>query len=88
MPPMTRRKWFLVGGLVLVLAVVGFGYKGIAFFIEASYWEREMGHGEGHLRVGDMAPDFELQFKKSEETVRLSAFRGEKPVALIFGSYT
>ena len=47
-----------------------------------------MGHGAGHLQVGDVAPDFELQYKKSKETVQLSSFRGEKPVVLIFGSYT
>ena len=85
---MSKRKWLLAAGLVAILAAVGFGYKGISFFLEAQYWEREMGHGEGKLRVGDTAPDFELQYKKSAETVRLSAFRGEKPVALIFGSYT
>ena len=47
-----------------------------------------MGHGEGKLRVGDPAPDFELRYKKSEESIQLSSFRGAKPVALIFGSYT
>ncbi len=38
--------------------------------------------------VGTLAPDFELPLRDSEEHVRLSAFRGQKPVALIFGSYT
>ena len=38
--------------------------------------------------VGSEAPDFELSKLGSNERVRLSAFRGEKPVALIFGSYT
>lgn len=49
---------------------------------------KEMGHGEGKLRAGDEAPDFDLQKAKSEERVRLSAFRGKKPVALLFGSLT
>jgi hypothetical protein len=48
----------------------------------------EMGHGEGTLRVGDVAPDFELKRAKAGESVRLSAFRGKKPVALVFGSFT
>ena len=38
--------------------------------------------------AGDDAPDFELPLLGSSGPVRLSAFRGRKPVALIFGSYT
>ena len=49
---------------------------------------KEMGHGEGKLTPGDLAPDFSLKKVKSDETVRLSAFRGKKPVALLFGSLT
>ncbi len=40
------------------------------------------------LRVGDAAPDFALKSPDGEKTVRLSGFRGAKPVVLIFGSYT
>ncbi len=36
----------------------------------------------------DVAPDFELRDVNGENPVRLSDFRGQKPVALIFGSYT
>lgn len=39
-------------------------------------------------RPGDLAPDFELQDADGENPVRLSDFRGQKPVALVFGSYT
>ncbi len=43
----------------------------------------------GPPRVGDMAPDFALPLVKDRKTlVTLSSFRGKKPVALIFGSYT
>ena len=42
----------------------------------------------GALDVGSMAPDFSLPLLHRAETVRLSAFRGKRPVALIFGSYT
>jgi hypothetical protein len=38
--------------------------------------------------VGALAPDFELPLRDRDERVRLSAFRGQRPVALIFGSYT
>jgi hypothetical protein len=39
-------------------------------------------------QVGDHAPDFALAPLGGGELVRLSSFRGVKPVALIFGSYT
>ena len=42
----------------------------------------------GHLKAGDMAPDFRLHVAHSQETVQLASFRGQKPVALVFGSYT
>ena len=37
---------------------------------------------------GVPAPDFNLKLKGSEHRVRLSSFRGQRPVALVFGSYT
>ena len=39
-------------------------------------------------RAGDPAPDFELSDVTGEQRVRLSDFQGQKPVALIFGSFT
>ena len=42
----------------------------------------------GSTRVGHMAPDFELPTLGGVEHVRLSAFRGHRPVVLVFGSYT
>lgn len=42
----------------------------------------------GRVNVGDAAPDFELGKADKTGTVRLSSFRGIKPVVLIFGSYT
>ena len=39
-------------------------------------------------KAGDVAPDFELRDVNGENSVRLSDFQGQKPVALIFGSYT
>ena len=39
-------------------------------------------------KAGDIAPDFELKDVNGEKQVRLSDFRGRKPVALIFGSFT
>ena len=39
-------------------------------------------------KVGDLAPDFELTDVSGENRVRLSDFRDQKPVALVFGSFT
>ncbi|MCH7712281.1 MAG: hypothetical protein IIC99_01535 [Chloroflexi bacterium] len=39
-------------------------------------------------KEGDIPPDFNLKRMGSEEKVRLSSFKGKRPVALIFGSYT
>jgi len=38
--------------------------------------------------VGTLAPDFELAPPQGGERTRLSGWRGKKPVALVFGSYT
>jgi hypothetical protein len=39
-------------------------------------------------KAGDVAPDFSLSDVTGKTTVCLSDFRGKKPVALVFGSYT
>lgn len=39
-------------------------------------------------KEGDLAPDFKLFDVNGEYLVRMSDFRGRKPIALIFGSYT
>jgi len=71
----------------------GPGWRIVGFFHElVGYLKRS-----DLVGVGDPAPDFELtplrsyrfgDFATSDAAVRLSAFKGVKPVALIFGSYT
>ncbi len=39
-------------------------------------------------KAGDPAPDFELHDIDGENPARLSDLQGQKPVALIFGSFT
>ena len=51
--------------------------------LEATLFRDETGP-----RVGELPPDFYLKRLGSEERVRLSGFRGKRPVALAFGSYT
>jgi hypothetical protein len=42
----------------------------------------------GTLQVGDQAPDFTLPSLKHESAVTLSKEYAERPVVLVFGSYT
>jgi hypothetical protein len=42
----------------------------------------------GSLNPGDPAPDFRLATLDKSSQVSLGSFRGNKPVCLIFGSYT
>ena len=41
-----------------------------------------------HPDVGDDSPDFELERHDGTGTLRLSSYRGDRPVVLIFGSLT
>ena len=42
----------------------------------------------GRLKVGEPAPDFALKAADNSSVVRLSSFRGQEPVVLVFGSHT
>ncbi|MEZ5402547.1 MAG: hypothetical protein R2729_22925 [Bryobacteraceae bacterium] len=42
----------------------------------------------GDVAVGDAAPDFDLPLQDGSGRVRLSSHVGERPVLLVFGSYT
>ncbi len=43
---------------------------------------------KGNLTEGDTAPDFTLARQDQEGQVTLSSHRGQRPVVLVFGSYT
>ncbi len=49
-------------------------------------WQRRYGHDAP--KRGELASEFELWDVSRETLFRLSDFRGKKPVALIFGSFT
>lgn len=53
---------------------------------EAQAWQKQ--YDALAPKDGDVAPDFELRDVDGENPVRLSGFRGQRPVALIFGSFT
>jgi len=43
---------------------------------------------KGTLKVDDPAPDFTVQTLDTRTPVRLASLWGDKPVVLVFGSYT
>ena len=49
-------------------------------------WQRM--HNAAAPKVGDKAPDFTLVDSTGQKRVTLSDFRGKRPVALVFGSFT
>lgn len=58
------------------------------FRIRSKLMQRQKGLDRLAPKKGDVAPDFTLSDITGTESVTLSDFRGKKPVALIFGSYT
>ncbi len=60
--------------------------KTIEFRDEEIVWQ--VSNDPQSPKVGEIAPDFALQDPSGSVQVRLSDFRGKRPVALVFGSYT
>ena len=50
--------------------------------------EATVARDETGPKVGEQPPDFSLKRLGSNDRVQLSDFRGQRPVALVFGSYT
>ena len=48
----------------------------------------EIGSSSHGPRVGELAPDFALRTPDGKRAIKLSSFRHEKPVVLVFGSFT
>lgn len=60
----------------------------VAIFLVAPFetmWTRARA---GNLRVGDSAPDFTLPTFDKSAQVNLETIRKDRPVVLVFGSYT
>ena len=61
---------------------------------KGNFWKIPARRGGGQPRAmsgvepGKPAPDFTLKGPEGQRAATLSSFKGEKPVALIFGSYT
>lgn len=84
---MTRIKTIaavVVGGLILVGAGITWTVGPQNLIGMARYDQRQ----EGRLKVGDQAPDVELLSIDGKRRERLAASFGEKPLVLVFGSFT
>ncbi|MFT5089545.1 MAG: hypothetical protein ACI906_002936 [Candidatus Latescibacterota bacterium] len=53
---------------------------------DADTWQQE--HDGRAPKKGELAPDFTLSNIQGKTSLTLSDFRGLKPVALVFGSFT
>ena len=53
---------------------------------EALAWQQK--YDPAAPKEGSIAPDFQLSDTQGENPLTLSSFRQQKPVALIFGSFT
>ncbi|HUP62000.1 MAG TPA: hypothetical protein VNA69_16455 [Thermoanaerobaculia bacterium] len=80
--------------LIAVLAIVGIAVVLVAWmmirmgprnFIGMLRYDQRK---EGHLKVGDRAPDAQLVALDGRQRVPLLGDRGGKPLVLVFGSFT
>ncbi len=80
-----RLRWLVAAVAVLVLG--GLGYYEALKRAWIRYNEYDI-RSEGSLAVGDLAPDLELASADGTGSKRISDLYREKPVVLVFGSYT
>lgn len=74
-------------GRDLIRTAVVINYKAAYWQVtEVFGWQKR--NNPNAPKVGEMAPDFEVADVTGTQTVRLSDFRGERPVVLLFGSFT
>lgn len=85
---MKTRKWLKVAAAVVAIAALGaWGYYEAVKRAWIRYNEYDI-RSEGSLTVGDLAPDMELARADGSGTQRISELYREKPLVLVFGSYT
>jgi len=66
--------------------MIRFIQRAVKYKKEFSAWQEK--YDALAPKAGAPAPDFELSDVAGEHHVKLSDFRGDKPVALVFGSFT
>jgi hypothetical protein len=85
---MRAKRWLKIGAVVLGLAALGaWGYYEALKRAWILYNEYDI-RTEGSLKVGDLAPDLELHSVDGSGPRKISDLYREKPLVLVFGSYT
>ncbi len=85
---MRTRKWLKVAVALSAVAALGaWGYYEAMKRAWIRYNEYDI-RSEGSLAVGDLAPDLELASADGNGTRKISELYREKPLVLVFGSYT
>lgn len=81
------RKKILIGlGAVLLLAASAIAWMiGPRNIIGMLFYDQRR---EGSLVVGDLAPDVALATIDGGPEIRLASLAGDKPLVLVFGSFT
>jgi hypothetical protein len=85
---MKWKKWLGLAAVAIGVAALGaLGYFEAMKRAWIRYNEYDI-RSEGSLSVGDLAPDLELASADGSGTRRISDLYREKPLVLVFGSYT
>jgi hypothetical protein len=84
----SSRRWLTLSLLVVAMAALaGWGYYEAIKRAWIRYNEYDI-RTEGSLSVGDLAPDLELETVDGSGPRKISDLYRERPLVLIFGSYT
>jgi len=81
--------WRVAIGVAVLVLLLGAGlvmWVGPRNLI--GYWKYGGQAREGTLRVGDVAPDVTLTSLDGSTSQRLGEWIGQRPVVLVFGSFT
>ena len=85
---MLKKRWVRATLVVVgVLLLGGLGYYEALKRAWIRYNQYDI-RSEGSLAVGDLAPDLELEAVDGSGPKKISDFYRQKPLVLIFGSYT
>ena len=80
--------WLALAVLLVALGGAGWFVHSVGGLNNAWGMLRYDQRSEGHLQVGDRAPDVTLLALDGTSRVRLHERMGARPLVLVFGSYT